>query len=199
MTVNPQNARRRKNFPVGSTLPTRCRVRIAKNCAYRSQYKPSLFSSGRCFGQNSIYGCIPDKSCSPVCGFAKLLVLTRTYSIRQMGSCCCIISPHCCPVGRALPHALQDPQVNIAGIRRTGLLARAGPGNSACPSLTPALPSACHRRDRADDGNLTLLAHPNWAKYHGSTWPCNRERLRPGSDPMGFFDAPGVARWTVRD
>ena len=26
------------------------------------------------------------------------------------------------PVGRALPHALQDPQVNIAGIRRTGLL-----------------------------------------------------------------------------
>jgi hypothetical protein len=86
------------------------------------------------------------------------------------------------PVDKALLHALQDPRVNIAGIRRADLLA-------LLDKLSPAQLSRQLRR------RATLV----WTQRHRSALPPDAERPHSGSDLMGFFDAQSVKSQAMRD
>ena len=102
------------------------------------------------------------------------------------------------PVDNALLHALQDPRVNIAGIRRADLMPLLD-HISPPRSLTPASKDARHRRDQAGGRNLRVLSHPTWTKCHSSALPPDPERSHSGSDLIGIFGAESVTSWLIRD
>jgi hypothetical protein len=84
------------------------------------------------------------------------------------------------PVDNALLHALQNPRVNIAGIRRARPAPAARPTLSRSP-LTPASPAPRPRRNQAGHGNLSLLPHPHRPRRYRSALPSYSDRDHPGA------------------
>ena len=90
------------------------------------------------------------------------------------------------PVDNALLHALQDPRVNIAGIRRADLM-------PLLDHISPPRLSRQLRRMRdigvikRVTGTCPVISHPTWTKCHSSALPPDPERSHSGSDLMGFL------------
>ena len=101
-------------------------------------------------------------------------------------------------VDSALLHALQDPRVNIAGIRRADLLPRPEHvlANSAVAATAPA---AGHRRDQAGHRNIPLLSDQSRTRRHRRGRTPHRSHHHSCTDLMGFFDADSVKSQAVRD
>ena len=89
------------------------------------------------------------------------------------------------PGDSALLHALQNPRVNIAGIRRGDLL----PDLEhvlADPTVAATAPAARHRRDQAGHRNLSLLPDQGRPCRYRSGGTAHRGGHHSGYDLMGF-------------
>ena len=100
------------------------------------------------------------------------------------------------PEDKTLLHALQNPRVNIAGIRRAELLPEL---HMAQPAVAPAPPVAPAGGDQAGCRYIPLLPDQGRTSRHCRSRMADRDHDRSGYDLMGFFGAGNVKSQAIRD
>ena len=100
------------------------------------------------------------------------------------------------PGDSALLQALQNPRVNIAGVRRADLLADL---EMFSPTRYPAIaPIAGYRRDQAGRRNVSVLSDEGRAVPLSQRRAAHRGDHHSGYDLMGFYAESGNS-WVIRD